>query len=77
MTTSETASYILDSESYVKQGAFNDNSPQWGAEFAALGGESCLITPSWVHGLPVGEIFMAVTGTTAALAFVSNSVAAL
>lgn len=70
-----TASYILDSESYVRHGAFNDHSVAWGDTFRALGGESCNISPSWRYGLPVGDLFMEVVGTPEALAFVENSVA--
>lgn len=71
-----TASYILASESYVQHGAFNDDSPEWGETFRALGGESCTIEPSWRFGLPVGDVLMAVVGTDEALAFVENTVAA-
>jgi hypothetical protein len=70
-----TASYILDSESYVKHGAFNDQSQAWGDTFRALGGEKCSITPSWTHGLPVGDIFMEVVGSPKAVAFVDNTIA--
>jgi len=70
-----TASYILDSEAYVKHGAFNDHSVEWGDTFRALGGEKCTITPSWVHGLPVGEIFMEVVGTPEAVTFVDATLA--
>lgn len=72
---STTASYILDSEAYVNHGAFNDHTEAWGESFRALGGEQCYITPSWVHGLPVGEIFMEVVGTREAIAFVDNTLA--
>lgn len=69
-----TASYVLDSEAYVRHGAFNDHGPEWGETFRALGGERCSIEPSWRYGLPVGDMFMLVTGTAEALAFVENSV---
>lgn len=72
----ETASYTLDSEAYVEHGAFNDQSAEWGETFRALGGEECSIFPSWRVGLPVGEVFMTVTGTPAAIAFVDDSLAA-
>lgn len=69
------ATYILDSESYVKQGAFNDHSTEWGDTFRALGGSKCSIFPSWTIGLPVGEMFMVVEGAPEALSFVEDSVA--
>ena len=72
----ETASYVLIPEDYTAHGAFNDDSAAWGERFRALGGERCSITPSWIHGLPVGGVFMEVVGTREALAFVENSVAA-
>lgn len=70
-----TASYVLDAESYVRHGAFNDHTAEWGRTFAALGGEKCLITPAWVHGQPVGGIFMEVVGSPEAVAFVDNTLA--
>lgn len=75
MSATLSTSYVLDAESYVKAGAFNDHSQQWCDTFAALGGERCLITPSWAHGLPVGEIFMEVVGTPEATAFVDATLA--
>jgi len=70
-----TASYVMDPDAYVKHGAFNDDSVEWGDTFRALGGEKCLLTPSWTHGLPVGGVLMEVVGSPEALAFVENTVA--
>jgi len=68
-----TASYVLDADAYTKHGAFNDDTAAWGDTFRALGGEKCSITPSWTHGLPVGDVFMEVVGTPEAIAFVDAS----
>jgi hypothetical protein len=72
---SVTASYVLHAERYVRHGAFNDHSPEWGETFTALGGVQCLIQPAWVFGEPVGGIYMTVTGTPEAIAFVDNTLA--
>lgn len=74
-TETTTASYVLDSDRYVKRGAFNDHSATWGETFTALGGEQCLIQPAWVFGQPVGGIYMTVVGTPEAIAFVDNTLA--
>lgn len=71
----QTASYVLDAEAYVRHGAFNDHSKEWGDTFRALGGEQVSIQPAWAFGLPVGGMFMHVEGSAAALAFVEDSVA--
>lgn len=71
----QTASYVLDADAYVRHGAFNDHSQEWGDTFRALGGESCAIQPAWIFGQPVGGMFMTVVGSAAALAFVEDSVA--
>lgn len=76
MTHTITASYVLDADAYVAHGAFNDHSPEWGQTFRALGGERCMVTPSWAHDLPVGDMFMEVVGTPEAVAYVDATLAA-
>ena len=66
-------SYVLDAESYVQLGGPRVD---WDA-FRALGGETCNITPSWIHGEPVGGIYMLVVGTAAATALVDASLVVL
>lgn len=75
MNNIATASYMLDADSYVAVGAFNDQSQQWSDTFRALGGESCMIRPSWAFGEPIGGMYMTVTGTDAAIAFVDSTLA--
>ena len=73
--TITTETYVLDPDSYVKHGAFNDDSPAWGDTVRALGGKDCSIFPSWRVGLPVGDVLMTVTGTPEAVAFVDATLA--
>jgi hypothetical protein len=75
MSATSTASYILDSESYIQHGAFDtDSSSDWANTFTALGGEKCFITASWLTNTD-GPV-MEVTGTDEALAFVEQTVRA-
>lgn len=76
-TETSTASWVLDGDAYVKQGAFNDHSEAWGEGFRAAGGTRCYIEPGWLYGMAPGEMMlMTVVGTPEALAYVEATVAA-
>lgn len=66
-----TLSVWVDPHTYPGDASGLDT-PEFPSTFARLGGASAVFTPSWVHGLPVGEVFLSVTGTAAAVAYVES-----